>query len=92
MATFDKIKTPSQLKAFVENGKYYGYESFYFTRDSMKFFGDTMANYGIRHHNDENGHYIELYRKKPVKHGLNGSSYWKLLENSGNCAAKQFHF
>lgn len=46
--------------------------SFYFTRDSMRFFGDTMQNYGVRTHSDS----YELYRKQPVKHGLNNSAYF----------------
>ena len=25
-----------------------GHESFFFTHSTMKFFGDTMANYGVR--------------------------------------------
>lgn len=63
------IKTPADLKAAVENA---GHDQYYFTRDSMKFFGDTMRNYGIINHPD----YIELYRKRPVKHGLFSSAYF----------------
>jgi hypothetical protein len=37
--------TPSDLKYNVQNRSG---ESHYFTRASMKFFGDTMANYGVR--------------------------------------------
>lgn len=59
--------TPSELKYNVEQTG-----SFYFTRDSMKFFGDTMRNYGCR---DAGGSW-ELYRKKPVKHGLNKSVFF----------------
>lgn len=59
---FDQIKTPSQLKQFVENGPD---ENYYFTRKTMRFFGDTMANFGIRHHNKGTpNHFVELYRKR----------------------------
>jgi hypothetical protein len=60
--------TPSQLKAKVEQGK----DSYFFTRDTMKFFGDTMRNYGVR----SNGNSWELYRKKPVKYGLINSAHF----------------
>jgi hypothetical protein len=46
--------------------------SFYFTRDSMRFFGDTMRNYGVRTHANS----YELYRKHPVKHGLSKSAHF----------------
>jgi hypothetical protein len=58
----------------------------------MKFFGDTMRNYGVRdggtipyHFDDTGNNYSdtartievwELYRKHPVKHGLNSSAYF----------------
>lgn len=60
--------TPSELK--------FQYESlnrgYYFTRDSLKFFGDTMRNYGVR----DAGTYWELYRKRPVKYNLQSSHYF----------------
>jgi uncharacterized protein (DUF2252 family) len=37
--------TPSELKAAVEAA---GTSPHFFTRDTMKFFGDTMANYRVR--------------------------------------------
>ena len=46
--------------------------SHYFDRSSMKFFGDTMANYGVR----DAGDCWELHRKRPVKRGLNSSTYF----------------
>ena len=64
-----KIKTPSDLKYAVECA---GYAPYFFTRDTMKYFGDTMKNYGIVNHE----HYITLYRKKPVKHGLSNPTYF----------------
>ncbi len=55
--------------------------SFFFTRKTMAFFGDTMANYGvisviINTHFQKNVKCWELYRKKTVKHGLNASAYF----------------
>lgn len=60
--------TPSQLKYNYENKK----NGYFFTRDTMKFFGDTMKNYGVRTHDD----CYELYRKSPVKHGIIDSAYF----------------
>jgi len=46
--------------------------SFFFTPDTMSFFGDTMSNYGVRELDDS----FELYRKKPVKHNTTSSAYF----------------
>lgn len=73
--------TPSELKYQHEKAVP---NCFFFSRDSMKFFGDTMKNYGVRSSKLVveyiDGTYLdgekriidvwELYRKKPVKHGL----------------------
>lgn len=61
--------TPSQLKY---NHELLNPNSFYFSRDSMRFFGDTMRNYGVKTH----ALCYELYRKQPVKHGLNNSAFF----------------
>jgi hypothetical protein len=69
-----------------------GHESQFFTPKTMRFFGDKMSNYGVRQAvirttYDENGNYVgdvggreilcwELYRKRPVKHGLQASAYF----------------
>jgi hypothetical protein len=37
--------TPSELKYEVES---HGKEPYFFTRETMQFFGDTMVNYGVR--------------------------------------------
>lgn len=64
----------------------------FFDHASMKFFGDTMKNYGVRKSTittnyDENDNYVEngvtvevweLYRKHPVKHGLTKSAYFDM--------------
>ncbi len=46
--------------------------SYFFTSNTMKFFGDRMSNYGVR----SAGENWELYRRKPVKHGLQESAYF----------------
>lgn len=68
-----QIKTASDLKYAVEQS---GNEPFFFTRETMKFFGDTMRNYGIRHLTINDQPVIELYRRKSVKHGLKESAYF----------------
>lgn len=80
--------TPSELKYQVEQA---GHDSHFFDRKAMKFFGDTMRNYGvttcvIRSHYDLEGNYAdpegvelevwELFRKRPVKHGMKDSAYF----------------
>ena len=67
---------PSELKANVENTG-----SYFFTRQTMKFFGDTMKNYGvcsaiIDTYTREKVECWELYRKRPVKHGLQTSAHF----------------
>jgi len=71
---FCEIKTPSDLK-------YLCHEELadkYFSRSTMKFFGDTMRNYGVRRHWVDGDLFIELHRKRPVKHGLCTSRYFCL--------------
>lgn len=65
--------TPSQLKAKIEATNQ---EPYFFTRDTMRFFGDTMANFGCRQATHKGTLCWELYRKHPVKHGLQGSFYF----------------
>lgn len=81
------IKTASDLKYYVESA---GHESHFFTRKTMSFFGDTIRNYGVRKvtvdcHYDQDGNYApdgysceayELFRRKPVKHGLTNSAFF----------------
>lgn len=66
-------------------------ENHFFDRKTMKFFDDTMANYGVRavtvkSNWDDFGQWIEepvtvqawkLYRKRAVKHGLKTSHYFR---------------
>ena len=68
--------TPSNLKYEVEKT-----ESYYFDHKSMKFFGDTMKNYGccsavVDTWTQTKVECWELYRKRPVKHGLQSSAYF----------------
>lgn len=60
------IKTISDIKRdMLADGR----ESHWFDKKTMQFFGDTMKNFGVR---KEDGK-IVVYRKKPVKHGINFS-------------------
>lgn len=56
--------------------------SHHFDYKTMKFFGDTMANYGVRettirtYSDQEPVEVYELYRRRAVKHGLRDSAYF----------------
>lgn len=79
--------TANELKYRIEQA---GHDSHFFTRDTMKFFGDTMRNFGVRAtvvlaNFDERGEFVpggvpvhawELYRKQPVKNGNKSSAYF----------------
>lgn len=70
--------TPSELAHRVSAA---GYEPYFFSRDTMRFFGDTMRNYGCRQAKvtDQHGtirEVWELYRKHPVKHGVQSPAYF----------------
>lgn len=70
--------TASELKYKIEQA---GQEPHFFTRSTMKFFGDTMANYGVRSAvidtwTEDKVEVWELYRRRSVKHGLNKSAYF----------------
>ena len=75
--------TPADLKYNVEQTG-----SNFFERSSMRFFGDTMSNYGVRSKPVTVETWGEpvlcwvLYRKKPVKHGLNTSAYFSVVDYS----------
>ena len=61
--------TPSRLKALhLEHNP----ESHFFSRENMRFFGDTMKNYAIVEHDC----CFELRRRRPVKHGLKACAYF----------------
>lgn len=61
--------TPSELKQHVQSNRE---ESLFFSRDNMRFLGDTMKNYGVR----DAGSAWELYRKRPVAGGVQSSVYF----------------
>lgn len=77
----------SQLKAKIEAS---GHEAYFFDRATMRFFGDTMRNFGVRASKvrteyDEDGNYVAegvvvdvwvLYRHHAVKHGNNVSYFF----------------
>lgn len=72
--------TASELK---RQHEYYNPESYFFDRPSMRFFGDTMANYyvpagyvKIETWDGETHTCYELQRKRPVKHGLKDSAFF----------------
>lgn len=51
--------------------------SHFFDYKTMKFFGDTMKNYGLRSAKIDNVDVWELYRIHKVKHGLQKSAYFR---------------
>lgn len=61
--------TPSELKAKYQQVNPDGH---FFDRDTMRSFGDTMKNYGVRSCGNE----WELYRKKETGMGLKDSAYF----------------
>jgi len=84
----------TSLQSLVKNSED---DSNFFSRNSMKCFGDTIANFGVRDGGrvlveyDDAGNYFkggllidawELYRRKPVKHGLKDSTYFN--KSTGN--------
>ena len=64
-----KRLTASQLKALYQ---WQNLEGHFFDYKTMRFFGDTMRNYGVRRHHMA----WELYRRRPVKHGITQSAYF----------------
>jgi hypothetical protein len=71
--------TASELRYQIERA---GTCKHYFTRQTMRFHGDTMRNYGVCSAKvdswfEEGIDCWELYRKKPVKHGIWESAYFR---------------
>lgn len=71
--------TSSELKAKVEAA---GQDPYFFDHKTMRFFGDRMSNYGVCEsvidtYSEEKVPVYELYRRKPVKHGLMSSAYFR---------------
>ena len=75
--------TPSELKA---NIRKHDLDSHFFDRKTMKFFGDTMRNYGVRRaeiitYGDPLPVEVwELYRKKPVRRGIKSSAFFRVSD------------
>ena len=69
--------TTSELKA---NVLAHDPNSHYFDRKNMQFFGDTMRNYGVRKTEIDGVAVWELYRKRPVKHGLKSSAFFRTTD------------
>jgi hypothetical protein len=80
--------TSSELKYLIME---YNPDAHFFDAKTMKFFGDTMRNFGtrsatIRTNYDASGNFTihegqevevwELYRRRPVKHGLKSSHFF----------------
>jgi hypothetical protein len=75
-----KIKTASDLKYQYQLNNPDGH---FFDRETMRFFGDTMRNYGVRSKpvkvSRSDGEIVEcyvLYRRHAVKHGLQSDRYF----------------
>lgn len=71
--------TASELKHHVEKNDSPNY---FFSRKTMKFFGDTMRNYGVRSakintYSELDIDCWELYRRRSVKMGLSSSAYFR---------------
>lgn len=69
--------TPSELKA---NILAHDLDAHFFDRKTMQFFGDTIRNYGVRKAEIEGVDVWELYRKRPVKHGLKSSAFFRVTD------------
>jgi hypothetical protein len=71
--------TSAELKRHVEEA---GRSPHFFDRETMRHFGDTMSNYGVRGPCEVDTatrkavRVYELYRRRPVKHGLTKSAYF----------------
>jgi hypothetical protein len=68
----------SELKYQIEQT---GREQYFFDRKTMRFFGDTMRNFGVRSatvtgFDGKPVECWELYRRRAVKHGNDKSAYF----------------
>ena len=75
------IKNVSDLKLYLE----LVHDSVFFARENMRFFGDTMKNYGLKKNvviediQGEERTVFELRRKNAVKNGLKSSAYFDMV-------------
>ena len=79
----------SELKYHVEQTG-----SHFFERSAMQFFGDRMSNYGVREASiitwtsETPVECWELYRRHPVKYGLDSSAYFDRVTLAHICPKK----
>lgn len=66
--------TSSELRYEIESRDS---KSYFFNCRTMKFLGDSMKNYGCRTNTVEGVSVWELWRKSPVKHGVQSSAYFR---------------
>lgn len=71
-----KIKNVGDLKHYMEAS---GKHPYFFSKDTMRFFGDTMSNFGLRRTSLGDIPVFCLYRKRPVKDGLSQPFYFNRL-------------
>lgn len=69
--------TPSELKTNILK---HSPDSHFFDRKTMQFFGDMMRNYGVRKAEIEGVAVWGLYRKRPVKHSLQSSAFFRATD------------
>lgn len=78
--------TPSELKHLYELSNEDGH---FFDRKTMRFFGDTMRNFGCALISKKDGKELyQLYRKRPVKNGLQ-SEHFFIVDTKNGCECKQ---
>jgi len=63
----------SKLKANYQANNPNGH---FFDRATLRFFGDTMKNYGVVKTTFNGVPAFELFRRRPVKHGRTASAYF----------------
>lgn len=73
--------TSSELRHEIETKRP---DSRFFSLNNMRFSGDTMKNYGVRGPMEIETRYgkvvaYELYRRKPVKHGVCEAAYFNAI-------------
>lgn len=86
IATKAKHMTASELKYHYQLANPNGH---FFDRKTMRFFGDTMGNYGVRANTvnvkEFDGNVVEcyvLYRRRATKHGLTKDAYFSVSDFS----------
>jgi len=94
-----------EVKELIARVEAAGHEPHFFTAKTMRLFGDTVSNYGVRSavitvEYDAQGEYLgdgkaqdievwELYRKRPVNGGLTKSAYFDKVVFSQRSPARE---